>query len=403
MRERASFGFGLALLGAFSVACSSSVVDGNATTSGATTTATETTTTGSGGGGQGGASQGGGAQGGAGQGGGVTSSGGGGSGQGGMAHGGSGQGGAPACNGPGPSGAGVSFVLTKLFLGDTDRNDVPSQGAWKHLGMNLDGKVSTAQSNDLCQPRNGASKQSVYPDGDGGIDNSFGKNIVPIFMGLAADWSTQVNSSIVGGDANFLLHLVGLANGGDTCGLHTDYLLGEPFGQKPKLDGTDAWWVRPDGLVDPNDLAKGSAVVFASGDVVGDVFRTTTTADVGVVLGFGGNSLPLPITHARIEMTLDASRTHATMGTIAGVVPTAALTAAIKKVAGKFDPSLCSGPAIDSVVAQLEQASDILADGTQDPTRACDGVSIGLGFEAVRATLAGVGPGVPADPDPCAP
>jgi hypothetical protein len=40
----------------------------------------------------------------------------------------------------------------------------------------------------------------------------------------------------------------------------------------------------------------------------------------------------------------------------------------------------------------IQQASDILTDGTQDPTKTCDGISIGLGFEMVDAARGGVGP-----------
>jgi hypothetical protein len=45
----------------------------------------------------------------------------------------------------------------------------------------------------------------------------------------------------------------------------------------------------------------------------------------------------------------------------------------------------------------IGQASDILQDGTQDPTKTCDGITIGLGFEADAVLL---GPAVPPPPPP---
>lgn len=60
-----------------------------------------------------------------------------------------------------------------------------------------------------------------------------------------------------------------------------------------------------------------------------------------------------------------------------------------------------AGSAIENIFTQIAQTSDIMQDGTQDPTKTCDGISIGLGFEASVVQL---GPMVPAVtmPDPCA-
>jgi hypothetical protein len=46
--------------------------------------------------------------------------------------------------------------------------------------------------------------------------------------------------------------------------------------------------------------------------------------------------------------------------------------------------SLCTDPLLEQAV---ESAADILVDGSVDLTRPCDGISIGVGFEAVAALL----------------
>jgi hypothetical protein len=100
-------------------------------------------------------------------------------------------------------------------------------------------------------------------------------------------------------------------------------------------------------------------------------------------------------------MKLDPTHTKVTGGIIAGVLTTSDFEAQLTQVAGMFDPSLCTGPTIDSILAQIAQASDILHDGTQDPSKTCDGISIGLGFDAAADQL---GPSVappPPPPDPC--
>ena len=39
------------------------------------------------------------------------------------------------------------------------------------------------------------------------------------------------------------------------------------------------------------------------------------------------------------------------------------------------------------IIEQVKRASDIMVDGTQDPTKTCDGISVGLGFEAQAGAL----------------
>ena len=133
--------------------------------------------------------------------------------------GGGGTGGAGGPSGPGiqppdrPEGAspgdgmGTAFAVSELFLGDTDRNGSPNPSAWKDFGYDLDGKISTKDSTDLCKPNAGGSPSSVYPDGNDGIDNAFGKLLLPIITGLAQDASAQVNESIQAGDFTIIVNV----------------------------------------------------------------------------------------------------------------------------------------------------------------------------------------------------
>ncbi len=40
------------------------------------------------------------------------------------------------------------------------------------------------------------------------------------------------------------------------------------------------------------------------------------------------------------------------------------------------------------MIGQIEESTDILADGTQDPDKDCDGISIGLTFDAAPIDVA---------------
>ncbi|HMY20953.1 MAG TPA: hypothetical protein PKA58_31735, partial [Polyangium sp.] len=103
---------------------------------------------------------------------------------------------APACDA-----TGTTQAINELFLGDTDRDGTanPTNG-WKNYGFDLDGFASTKASTGLCKPTAGASPAAVYQDGTNGIDNSFGKNILPTILGLASDLSTTANESIQNGE-----------------------------------------------------------------------------------------------------------------------------------------------------------------------------------------------------------
>ena len=88
---------------------------------------------------------------------------------------------------------------------------------------------------------------------------------------------------------------------------------------------------------------------------------------------------------------------------IGGVIDTELLVGELAKIAGSFDASLCPPSAtFESISQQIRQASDILIDGTQDPNKTCNAISIGLGFDAQEAGW-GSAYDVAPSPDPCSP
>jgi hypothetical protein len=78
---------------------------------------------------------------------------------------------------------------------------------------------------------------------------------------------------------------------------------------------------------------------------------------------------------------------------IGGVLNTQEFVAQVLKVAYLLD--LCTNSILPTLVQEIEQASDILSDGTQDPTQTCDAISIGLGFDMASAQIGDVGPAAP--------
>jgi len=308
---------------------------------------------------------------------------------------------------PGPTGhpgdgSGVVLAIKKLYLGDTDRQGAKSATAWKNFGFNLDGKVSTPDSTDLCKPRAGGKVSSVYPDGNHGIDNSFGKNILPIITGVAADASTSVNQGIADGSFTIMLDIDKLGAGTDYNPLTTKLYGGAKLGHAPAFNGTDKWPVLPELLNDPKDIAS-SKVIFAGSYLTKNTWVSGSKSEIGLTLSVAGFSLTLTIGSALVAMDLDEAHKSAKNGVIAGVIDTETFITELKKVAGAFSKDLCTGSTIESIANQLRQASDIMKDGSAgSPTKECDGISIGLGFDMGEVQLGPIAdPAKPQD-DPCA-
>src|SRR5262249_43226761 len=152
-------------------------------------------------------------------------------------------------------------------------------------------------------------------------------------------------------------------------------------------DGTDAWPARSDSLLDPMDVTT-ATVTAPNAYLAGNVW-VATGVDVHLRTIVGGFTFDIVVHHATVSMELSADHKKATNGVISGVALTEELADEFVEVGGAFDPSFCDpqGPTIQSIVTQIHQSSDILADGTQDPTKTCDGISVGIGFDASVAQL----------------
>jgi hypothetical protein len=261
---------------------------------------------------------------------------------------------------------------------------------------------SVETSTDLCKPRAGGKKSDVYPDGNNGIDNSFGANILPIITGVATDAANDLNANIVDGTFTIMLSLEKLGPAATYNPIVTRLYGGANLGGPAKFDGTDVWPVIRELLTDPNDITS-SKVVFNESYVTNNTWVSGSKAPLNLSLSIAGFTLNLGIGSALIAMDLDEAHRNATNGVIAGVIDTEAFITELKKVAGAFSEDLCTGTTIESIANQLRQASDIMKDGTAgSPTVECDGISIGLGFDSALVQLGPVAPPAEPQPDPCA-
>ena len=294
--------------------------------------------------------------------------------------------GAPVC----PPEDDTVLAATQLFFGEGN------SGEWKSFGFNLDGLESTATSKDVCKPNSGAATSTPYPDGDMGIDNSFGKNLLPLILSLYPTWVTDINNGIKNGFFTSMLELECLPPMGDVSVLTTKLYAATSLAAMPKFDGTDKWPVAPELLSDPMD-PNSSTIVFNKASVMGSTFdagkNETFVLTVPMKTQSGSTSIKLTLYAAHTIMTLSDDRKSATAGMIGGVLNTEEFVAEIKKVGALLN--LCDSQVFTNMITQIRQASDILTDGTQDPDKTCDGISMGLGFNMKQVLLGDVGPATP--------
>lgn len=291
-----------------------------------------------------------------------------------------------------PDGDGAAprvFAVTELFVGDRGFNGSESDDAWKSFGYDVDRLDTVADFDGLCSPQAGGNPSATFPDGDGGVDNAFGKLLVPIMQTIFAsqgDLHDQVNEPIAGGDYTLLFDLEGLGPEVSYSSLDAAFVDGR--------DRSGTTW-----LVEPASVSGGQPVLrFTDGWLADDTWVSGTANAVLPVRVFG---VILRIHQPRVTAVLDASHGGVSRGIISGVLDTEETVAAIRQVFARFDPSFCDSAATEGYLNQMRQTSDIMADGSQVSGTPCTGISIGLGFVATSVDLGGTAPADPPIEDPC--
>lgn len=119
----------------------------------------------------------------------------------------------------------IILKLTKLNLGNLDpATGLPSDDAWKSVGFDLDGLCTTSASTDVCTRAQGA-PATAQEDGHLGIDNTFGRAIVPQLGAIGPDSYLQLD-----GGSGGTLH-VALPGAHLTLPLHDVQLEPGPIGE----------------------------------------------------------------------------------------------------------------------------------------------------------------------------
>jgi len=305
-----------------------------------------------------------------------------------------------------PTTAVNTYALHTVYLGEADRSSgTPTTTAWKAYGFNLDGLVTNKDATTVCTLQQGAPKTN-QADGNNGIDNSFGETLLPIFQTVLSQPTPSVDetAAIDQGTWTVQLQITGLSDDPQqtTPGIVAQVFTSADYDNgTPAFDSSTDWPVLSTSVKDGQNVSSGSKMVFGDAFISSGTFITQTAPDP-LVLSLSFNGVPVELHLHDSTITFQhSSPDDLTNGTIAGVLDTEEFVATLKTVAGQFSPTLC-GSAFDGIAQQIRQASEIMKDGTNVAGQTCNGISVGIGFDAKRiANPTKVVAPPPPPPDPC--
>ncbi|MGH7330894.1 MAG: hypothetical protein ACREJX_21295, partial [Polyangiaceae bacterium] len=283
--------------------------------------------------------------------------------------------------GPAPSLGGRAFIAHDISLGDVGADGGADPNAWSTVGADIDGQDTGADSGSSCSLALGASTD-VQIDGENGIDNSFAKNVLPIFASLGgSDFSASLTSSIESGGPTLMIDVQGLTDDPSqtASSLDAQLLSVVHSGARPTWDGTDSWDVYMSSLID-GAISKGARARFSASSIASCVWSNGLAGDVPLTLAFGGVSIDVVVHHATVSFRHDGAH-HASGGVVAGVINTSDFLAGLQPLFKQI--GAC--PYTYALNPEIEAASDIMDDGTNTSGVACNAISIGIGFTADEA------------------
>jgi hypothetical protein len=297
-----------------------------------------------------------------------------------------------------------NFAIKNIYLGE-EVNSTTNVAEWGNYGYNIDGLETTAQSTNVCTLAMGAPKQN-QTDGPGGVDNSFGRNIIPLLNEVQPNISATISASIQAGSFTIMLDTVGLDSTSTqtASGITGQVFGGVPFAQGPNADLNDAapavpsfttadnWPLNPSVLATGTVIGDGgttgpvpnsvqSNIQLPSGYIVNGTYVSGAPTTITLTITVQGNPLPIKIQHGVVTFNHTAAGA-VSGGIISGVILTTDLVNSLQGVAGAISTSFCNdSPAFQSIVSTVEAAADIIHDGTNAAGTPCDAISIGIGFD----------------------
>lgn len=274
------------------------------------------------------------------------------------------------------------WVAKRIYFGTLNHDGAATPEAWREWGYDLDGRCTNTA--DLGGPSTckAVSDPGVLLDGDLCRDNNFGARFLGLLVaGTKSSFEADTVTSLLGGSATWALKLEDVGDGDDDPYVPGAFYVTTSTDTPPKFDGTDLRDVLSDSVVG-GDLGQ-PVTRFEKGYLRGGTWVSGELGPATLRIPFGGKgSAPLGFSAMVMTTRLSADRTKATGGVLAGVMSVPAFEAFLSPIAA--DAKICPGdPLYKSIVGAIARYPDLSlgAPSLQDPTKTCDGVSMGLGFE----------------------
>ncbi|MBI4951348.1 MAG: hypothetical protein HY908_04900 [Myxococcales bacterium] len=269
--------------------------------------------------------------------------------------------------------------MTELFLGDTSLYGSPSTSAWQSYGFDLDGLASVGHNPCECTPYGALDTQR---DGLAGIDNTFGQQVIGLWLGLDPSARQKNDAALLAGDVNVLFEVEGLrVPAPASYPLAARVFAAAPLGSSPAFDASDVF------PFDWTEVQGHFATAYVTGGVA--VLRGAT---VPVPVHLLGDRVVLHVRNATLTLELDESREEVTLGMMGGVLDVDELVDLLYRTSSE---SYCTNGIVEGGAKMLRASADTRTDGRGSPELPCNGVSVGFAFRGARVTL-----GAPATPPP---
>lgn len=275
---------------------------------------------------------------------------------------------------------------------------------WQNVGRNLDGYITTLETTEQrqCDPPSGAAPPI---DGPNGIDNAMGAQLLDIIELLIPCLEGELNQSHLEGEGTLLLWIqnwngmkddahvsVSMLVSADGTSLDaedvewdetTNQLVQTSDGTTPAAEPTgaadDNYFIRPDsfsGGGSPVPILRDIDAYINNGTIV---FIIPERGDIPLNAGIG--SLTIRITDGLILANLSSDFTTIDSAALSGRFALSDLLNAGTSI------GVCPGPTQTSVEAQFQDLLDVKASASAAPGGECEAMSLGIPFQAVRATM----------------
>lgn len=287
---------------------------------------------------------------------------------------------------------------------------------WRTIGFDLDGLHTEAPEYDIeCTPPDTESEPEV--DGEGGIDNAFSHRLFPLLQLALPGLERSVRDSQAAGIGALLLRVTGFNGTTDDPRVDVSFMqsaagtssseaasftgfdlvneVGGAAALPPAWDGSDRWWARDDGFFSEDEnqpLIRDDNAYVSDGRLVMRLperaqFLFITGTEVG----------------ARVRLTDATLMVDLREGESFGHVVIAGRWSILDLLDTGENIGICMGSEQRTIVdSQLLVIADVRSTaGSGGEGVECDAISIGVTFQAVPGTWAGLGPSVPV-PNPCA-